>query len=70
MRDGLEMRPRAMTAEGDRVAAEVESYGVNPDGTVYNNDCHVLLVIRDRKLVQVKKYLGTQHTYAVFLEKR
>ena len=70
MKNGLEMRLRAMTAEGDRVAAEVESYGENPDGSVYNNEYHFLFIVRDGKMVQVKEYLDTQHTFAVFLQKK
>lgn len=69
MKNGLEMRLKAMTAEGERVAAEVESYGENPDGSVYNNEYHFLFVIRDGKIAQVKEYLDTQHTFAVFMQK-
>lgn len=69
MKNGLEMRLKAMTAEGERVAAEVESYGENPDGSIYNNEYHFLFVIRDGKMAQVKEYLDTQHTFAVFLQK-
>ena len=68
MKSGLEMRLGAMTAEGDRVAAEVESYGENPDGRVYNNQYHFVFVISNGKLVQVKEYLDTQHTFAVFFQ--
>ena len=67
MKNGLEMRLRGMTAEGERVAAEVESYGENPDGSIYNNEYHFLFVVRDGKIAQVKEYLDTQHTFAVFL---
>lgn len=67
MKNGLEMRLRGMTAEGDRVAAEVESCGELPDGKVYNNEYHFLFVVRDGKIAQVKEYLDTQHTVAVFL---
>lgn len=69
MENGLEMRLHAMTAEGDRVAAEVESYGVNPDGSVYNNEYHFLFIVRDGKIRQAKEYLDTQHTFVVFLQK-
>jgi len=68
MKNGLEMRLRAMTAEGDRVAAEVESYGELPDGKVYNNEYHFLFVVRDGKIAQVKEYLDTQHTFDIFLK--
>jgi ketosteroid isomerase-like protein len=67
MKNGLEMRLRALTAEGERVAAEVESYGENPDGSIYNNEYHFLFVIREGKMQQVKEYLDTQHTFDVFL---
>jgi ketosteroid isomerase-like protein len=67
MKNGLEMRLKGITAEGERVAAEVESYGENPDGSVYNNDYHFLFVVKDGQLQQVKEYLDTQHTFAVFL---
>jgi ketosteroid isomerase-like protein len=70
MKNGLQMRLGPMTAEGDRVAAEVESYGENPDGSIYNNQYHFVFVIRDSKLVEVKEYLDTQHTFAVFLQGR
>ena len=67
MKNGLEMRVKALTAEGDRVAAEVESYGENPDGSIYNNEYHLLFVVSDGKMQQVKEYLDTQHTFDVFL---
>ena len=67
MKNGLEMRVKALTAEGDRVAAEVESYGENPDGSIYNNEYHMLFVVSDGKVQQVKEYLDTQHTFDVFL---
>lgn len=67
MKHGLDMRLKAVTAEGDRVAAEVESYGENPDGSVYNNEYHMLFVIRGGQLEQVKEYLDTQHAFDVFL---
>lgn len=69
MKNGLEMRLRAMTAEGERVAAEVESYGENPDGSIYNNEYHFLFLVRNGKIAQIKEYLDTQHTFAVFLQK-
>lgn len=67
MKAGLEMRVKGMTAEGEKVAAEVESYGENPNGSVYNNDYHFLFVVRDGRLEEAKEYLDTQHTFDVFL---
>lgn len=66
MKNGLQMTLHGITAEGERVAAEVESYGENPDGSVYNNDYHFLFVVRGGKLAQVKEYLDPMHTKAVF----
>lgn len=45
----------------------MESYGENPDGSIYNNEYHMLFVVSDGKVQQVKEYLDTQHTFDVFL---
>jgi len=68
MPNGMEMRLRAMTAEGERVAAEVESYGEASNGRIYNNDYHFLFRIRKGKMIEVKEYLDPMHTKAVFLD--
>lgn len=62
MKAGLKITPSAMTAEGDRVAVEAESYGEFPDGRVYNNEYHFLILVRDGKVAAVKEYLDTMHT--------
>jgi ketosteroid isomerase-like protein len=69
MKNGLVMTVKAMTAEGNRVAAEVESYGENPDGSIYNNEYHFLFVIEEGKLIEVKEYLDTMHTHEIFIDK-
>ncbi len=61
-RDGLAITPKGMTAEGDRVAVEAESFGVLGNGRTYNNEYHFLLTIRDGKIAAVKEYLDTMHT--------
>jgi len=68
MPNGLEMRLRATTAEGERVAAEVESYGEAANGRIYNNDYHFLFRVRDGKMIEIKEYLDTMHTKAVFID--
>ena len=56
---GIEQRVGAMTAEDDRVAAEVEFTGVLADGRVYRCTYHYLIVVRDGQVASVKEYLDT-----------
>jgi ketosteroid isomerase-like protein len=62
----IRLTPTAMTAEGERVAVETESYAELTNGRVYNNLYHFLFVVRDGKIHQVKEYLDTIHTNEVF----
>jgi ketosteroid isomerase-like protein len=62
---GLRITPKGVTAEGDRVAVEAESYAKLKNGRVYNNLYHFLFVVRDGKIQQVKEYLDTMHANAV-----
>ncbi len=61
------MRLISMVAEGDTVAAEVESYGKLNNGRVYNNDYHFLFKVRGDKISLSKEYLDTMHTNSIFL---
>jgi uncharacterized protein len=65
---GVRVEVRAMTAEGDRVAAETETHGISAAGTVYDNRFHMLFVIRDGKIVHVREYLDTLHAKQVLLD--
>lgn len=67
MPNGLKMTIKSMIAEGDRVAAEVESYGEAANGRLYNNEYHFLFILRDGLIVEAKEYLDTMHTADVFL---
>ncbi len=60
---GLSLKVTGMTAEGDRVAAEVESLGTHTNGKIYNNKYHFLILLKDGKFVQVKEYMDTLHLY-------
>jgi uncharacterized protein len=62
----IDFTVHALTAEGDRVAAEVESYAPTADGKVYNNHYHMLFQIRDGKITVVKEYADTAHAREVF----
>lgn len=63
----IRLTPLGFTAEGDRVAAETESYTELKNGRVYNNLYHFLFTLRDGKIAGVKEYLDTEHTTAVFV---
>ena len=61
MPEGLRITPKGLTAEGDRVAVEAESYGKHANGKVYQNQYHFLIEVRDGKIQAVREYLDTMH---------
>jgi len=63
---GIKVTPKLLTAEGDRVSMEAESYGPHANGKIYNNLYHFMHVIRDGKIVAVREYLDTMHAQDVF----
>jgi ketosteroid isomerase-like protein len=67
MPKGLRLTPKGITAEGDRVAVEAESYGEHANGKVYNNQYHFLIEVRDNKIQAVREYLDTIHAKEVLL---
>jgi uncharacterized protein len=62
---GLRVTPKGITAEGDRVAVEAESYAKMKNGKTYKNTYHFLLVVRDGKIQSVREYLDTIHANEV-----
>jgi hypothetical protein len=58
---GLAFTLRGLTAEGERVAAEVESLGEHTSGKTYNNRYHFLFVIRGGRIAAVSEYMDTLH---------
>ncbi len=62
----IRLSPKAWTAEGDRVACEVESYAKLKNGRVYNNFYHFLFEVRNGKIQKVKEYLDTMHANDTF----
>lgn len=66
---GLSLTLKAMTAEGDRVAIEAESYGKHISGKIYNNHFHILMEIRNGKVYTWKEYMDTMHANDVFFGK-
>ena len=67
MPKGLRLTAKAMTAEGDRVAVEAESYGEHANGKVYNNAYHFLIEVRNGKIQAVREYLDTIHAKEVLV---
>jgi ketosteroid isomerase-like protein len=63
--NGLRLTPKGITAEGDRVAVEAESYAKLKNGRTYQNQYHMLFVVRDGKVQQVKEYMDTMHANQV-----
>jgi len=68
MPKGLRVIPKGLTAEGDRVAAEAESYGETATGKIYNNLYHFLFEVRDGKIQAVREYLDTMHAKEVLVD--
>ncbi len=58
---GLELTVTGMVAEGDKVAAEVESRGVHVSGQQYHNNYHFLITVRDDRIVECREYMDTEH---------
>ncbi len=52
---------KAMTVEGERVAAELEGFGTLPDGSVYEQVYHVLFVFHDGQVVEAREYYDSVH---------
>jgi uncharacterized protein len=58
---GPVMTIKAVTAEDDRVALEVESDADLINGKHYHNYYHFLFVIRDGQVTEAKEYLDSKH---------
>jgi ketosteroid isomerase-like protein len=63
---GVRVTPKVLTAEGDRVAVEAESYAEINNGRTYRNQYHFLMVIKDGQFIAVREYLDTEHVTATF----
>jgi ketosteroid isomerase-like protein len=63
----LLITPSAMTAEGQRVAVEADSFAELLNGRVYRNRYHFLIELAGDKVAKVREYMDTEHAYATFL---
>lgn len=61
----LETKVVGVTAEGERVAVEVEGGGPTVDGGQYANQFHFLFVVRDGQIVSTREYHDTLHASLV-----
>jgi ketosteroid isomerase-like protein len=61
LKDRISLTVHGVTAEGDRVAIEAESYGELKNGKIYNNTYHFLFVFRGGKICLSKEYNDSQH---------
>jgi uncharacterized protein len=61
MPQGVQTKVFGITAEGGRVAVEIEANAVTASGGKYHNVLHFLFEVRDGKIVSVREYLDTLH---------
>src|ERR1700749_5075639 len=63
---GLPTTIHAMIAEGDRVAAQAESFATHVSGKPYNNKYIFWMRFRDGKMIEFVEYLDTQLVATIF----
>ena len=66
--DGLKLTPTGRTAEGGRVALEMESYGEMTNGVVYNNFYHFLVTVADGRITALREYMDTDQVKRLFID--
>jgi ketosteroid isomerase-like protein len=64
---GIKFNITGMTAEGDRVAVEINGEAMHASGATYNNQYHFLLIIKDGKILELKEYMDTQLAAKILL---
>lgn len=67
MPKGMTFEVKSVTAQGPRVALELEARGEIDNGTVYNNQYHFLCTLNDGLVEEWKEYMCTAHTIDVIL---
>jgi ketosteroid isomerase-like protein len=64
--ESMRLEPIGVTAEGNRVAVEVQGHGKARNGKEYNNIYHFLFVVEDGQIVTVKEFMDTQYYMDTF----
>jgi hypothetical protein len=67
MPNGVRLTITGVTAQGDRVAVEMNADGVSATGREYRNHYHDLLEVRDGKIHAGREYLDTAHAQEVIV---
>jgi hypothetical protein len=67
MPNGIRLTITGVTAEGDRVAVEMNADGESAAGKGYHNQYHDLLIVRDGKIHAGREYLDTAHAQDVIV---
>ncbi|MDB5394550.1 MAG: hypothetical protein JWM91_2056 [Rhodospirillales bacterium] len=57
---GIRFVIHELTAEGDRVAIEAESFATHVSGKPYNNKYHFFMRLRDGLIIEFKEYMDTE----------
>lgn len=68
MPNGLVYSIKGMIAEGNKVAAEGESYGVTTNGKTYRGIYHFLFEIENGKIKAVRECLDTMHAQQTLID--
>jgi ketosteroid isomerase-like protein len=68
MPKGVQSRVFGVTAEGGRVAVEVDARAATASGGEYHNFLHFLFEVRGGKIVSVREYLDTLHAQRALVE--
>lgn len=68
MPKGLALKMLSFTAEENRVANEVESYGELTNGRIYNNLYHFFIEIENEKITTIKEYMDTIHVKEILVD--
>lgn len=65
---GMKLTPTGWTAEGNRVAVEMESYGEMANGKVYNNFYHFLATVSNGRITVLREYMDTHQVKQLFID--
>lgn len=66
MEGHLRMWVDGTVAEGDKVAVQARSRGQLRNGRVYEQEYHVLMTIREGRIVAAREYMDTQHVQEIW----
>jgi ketosteroid isomerase-like protein len=66
MKGPIQLTPKRITAEEDRVAVEAEGHGDLVNGKHYHNTYHFLVVVHGGKVREVKEYNDTKYAADTF----